>query len=749
MKSHVRKNHWLVLLALVLLLTPLVAYAAPDTSFDATVGSVFKFFSVLLTALQAVLWPILLLLGGLLNNDLLFSGGMETMLLNIWSAIRDFVNILFVLGLLFIAIYNILGLAKDEYSIPKILPSIAIALIAVNFSFLMCKVVLDVVNVTTTAIFAVPLAQESLAKYKEDPSQLPILQQKICGDITQIQSLDAQNMKNPFCTTDPAQGGKPASGSTPATVVLSQYAKDFFSTFNSRNAALVMAIELMGITDMNKLPVDNVKNISNLTINIIFSLIFFVIYATAFVALFVAMLVRVVVLWISIALMPLSFLGIAFTKIKTELGEDDPLTMFTTHAIMPVKVSIVLTIGMILITQLKNIVPGVTFSTNPASLNAITSNMSTIQSIIAGIASAAFIWIAAFKAMKGTKAQPAIDFIKSKVQSFGVSVAKLPLYAPVLPTKGGAMGLAALGPAFGGGLEQWESKQQQDIQRRFGDKEGAFKESLSKANTKQEAQKIIAERIAEGRTFSKEEKAAIAEAIEKKGIEIKVFPQAYGINNRKDLLSKLKEGTITDQALTELQNKNPETFALPEANKGESKNLVDAARAENRKGGVPLKPLEDKVKEMDARYTDLNNEKDPVKIAQLKAQVDKLAAEVKELAAARNEFSGFEPSTFVKDGQVTNRTQADSFRGAYQKLSTAMGDEKAAKEVLITRLAQKLNMKPDDQRITDLANSIISGSYNSAPAAPAAGNPPANTPPGNPPPATNPPAPGSPPPARP
>jgi hypothetical protein len=144
--------------------------------------------------------------------------------------------------------------------------------------------------------------------------------------------------------------------------------------------------------------------------------------------------VRVVVLWISIAISPLSFLGMAFESVKSKFGDDDPFfKLFMKHALVPLPVALILTVGMIMIAQLKQISPGAQFSTNPADLGALTSGMSTIQDLIAGLATAAFIWIAAFKAMSGTKADGFINPIKGAVEGFGKSLAKLPLYVPILP----------------------------------------------------------------------------------------------------------------------------------------------------------------------------------------------------------------------------------------------------------------------------------------------------------------------------
>lgn len=520
----------LVGLTVCLLLLPLTV-SAQSFDFDNTVNEIFKFFSLILTALQAVLWPVLILMGGLLGNDLLFSGGMNTMLLNIWTHIRDFVNIIFVLIMLFVAIYNISGLAGENYSISKVLPKIAIALIAVNFSFLMAKVVLDAVNIATTAIFAVPLARNALS-IDNNPARLDSLSKEFCEKIINLDKetgaeKDAKE-KNAFCEpkqaaaqTQPAGPNAPESTMGKAQYQLTEYGKQFFSSFNSRNVALIMAIELMEITKIDEIkttkgdtpvPLSKVESVKDLAINTIFSLIFFVIYATAFVALFITLLVRVVVLWATIALMPLSFLGMAFEKAKID-QKNDPLSVFLTHALVPVKVALALTIGTIMITQVKQSLPGAAYNTDATTLGAIVSNMSTLQEIMAGLATAAVVWMAAFWSMEGTKATPYVEKLKGYVENFGKGLAKLPLYAPILPIRTSKGTTEKVGLAFLGGAQTPMDKvfsQERDRYAKLNENKGEeYKGEIDKTRNKAELDRVMG-KISTDRSAYEQTREALA-----------------------------------------------------------------------------------------------------------------------------------------------------------------------------------------------------------------------------------------------
>ena len=108
--------------------------------------------------------------GSLLDNDLIFGGAMGERLLDIWVQIRNLVNIAFVLILLAIAVYNVLGIGEEGGGLPlafkTAIPKFVLALIAVNFSFLAVKVILDFTNVITGAVFALPT--NAITQEKQD-----------------------------------------------------------------------------------------------------------------------------------------------------------------------------------------------------------------------------------------------------------------------------------------------------------------------------------------------------------------------------------------------------------------------------------------------------------------------------------------------------------------------------------------------------------------------------------------------------
>lgn len=734
-----KNSSWLkpaiIVLLLLVMIMPVTAFAQnsvfDDINKAVTNSGLFDFLQIVLTVCQAFIWPVLILIGGLLNNDLLFSGGMLTILLNIWSAVRDFVNILFVLGLLAVAIANILGVNSDNFKIKAVLPKIVFALIAVNFSFLVCKVVLDVVNVGTTAIFAVPMASSSLTSRTDQ--DWTTFGQKVCGKLQALASKNPKAMEsNPFCQK--ASGSSGSDSSAGVNYELSQGGKDFFSKFNSRNVALVMAIDLMDITRIDSVKLNGVSDLKSLSINTLFSFIFLVIYGTAFIALFVALLVRLVVLWIAIALSPLSFLGLAFAPVKQQFGEDDPLFgLFKKHAFTPLPVALILTIGMIMISQLKFISPGGTFSTNPGDFGTIASGVSSVQDIIAGLATAAFIWIGAFKALSGTKADPFIKPIQGAVQRMGTSVAKLPLYAPIIPTgKGGKVGLAALGAAGGlNPVEKYIQSEQANIAKLTGDKSQQLATDLDKVKTKQDLNAFLGKMAGLDKAEYSRIQSKLGEKLASDKNLLAQLDRAAlskaGYSSPEAFAQALKEGKVEKEKFDQfvVDSKVPIDFNV--------KSDVDMA---NSRAGAALNgadkgtPYAAAAKELQDAAKQLKEAKTQPEVDAAKRKLDEATKKLDELDKKKTDFNAqikVDPKLVNGSNQIP---QADTakFKTQYDELAKVIGPV-AARKALESALAAS---GVDGKKAGAVADNIIKGNGYAAPAGPGPGGPGPGAPPASP-----------------
>lgn len=471
--------------------------AAAQTKTTATTSQVDKslrnsvaFMISLQKVMNKLLWPILVMIGGLLDNSILFGSGMEERLREIWIPIRNLVNILFVIALVGIALYNVLGIGDESgnYSIKSILPKIIVGIVAVNFSFLGIKVFLDAINVLTVSIFALPnQVDEGLAKLVDstDPRDEEKIQRfckamrgKSVGDKITTQNLQAEAetaiyrlvaQKYEKTLNPKAEGFEPIKRQdnsaamktkvydklTPAQkaqfdrelqvkkdgqicegLSLTPQGKIFLKRYNSRNAALAMALNMSNILFYEDIPLD-VNNIEKFAINTIFSLMLYIIYVASFIALFIVLLARLVVMWVAIALSPILLLGIAVPVVREKISAFGTITeQFMKNALAPVGIAISMTIGWIMLSALQAV--NQFDSDSSIYFNAANGipvvGLTTLQDLIVALGTVAVIWLAVFTAASETIAAPATDWLKGAVQKAGTWLGTTPLrHAPLFP----------------------------------------------------------------------------------------------------------------------------------------------------------------------------------------------------------------------------------------------------------------------------------------------------------------------------
>jgi len=444
-----------------------------------------------------ILIVILYWMGDLMDNTFILDGAMGMKLQAVWMVVRNLVNIFFAILLLGVAFANVIGYGGGEgnYSVKKFLPKLALALIAVNFTFLAAKVVLDVNNVLTTAVFAIPQNIVTMSQLEPAGGEFPL---KLYKKYTcTLDSNRLKKLKDKLPDTSipsakditPAVPGSPVSvttqdlsdGVTGVTVlgaaggdysyevpkkeglktlgfcvatVDSVNSGDFIDlsqpyAFNKKNFVWLMALRFQNIQLLNKLP-DMVNNFDAVMVNAGFSIFFAIIYAIAYVVLFIVLLARIAVLWVCIMLSPLVAIEIAFPSFKSIMGEKmDIKNMFLKHAFVPLKIAVPMAIGFVMLSQMQLVASGaslfkefkVNFETGGEFVRG-----GTFAQILYSLASAAVIWMGVFSAAEGVMGvDSVIKGIKSGAESVGKTVAKLPTYARVIPVgKGKATTFAGL-----------------------------------------------------------------------------------------------------------------------------------------------------------------------------------------------------------------------------------------------------------------------------------------------------------------
>jgi hypothetical protein len=399
-----------------------------------------------------------------LGTDLVFAGNMGKNLNAIWVISRNIVNVIFVLILLYLAVMQIFG-SDEKSDLKKILPKFAIMLIAVNFSWLGSKLIVDVANVATNVVFAIPNGVKGLVtlptaktmKCEISPNGEKIINDSCMpasiwwvGDATKTINMSAKDCENgskytttladgktiatygavkdgygkaykdTFSVTNDANGVANVNENVTQTDPTSPYYQTTtfcwndldIGKFDSSNAAYQLTysmarVQNLGISQSDSLP--------KLAIGTIFALFIKVVYLCAFAGLFIALVVRMAMLWILVAFSPFIVL-MMFSDIKIlekisggEIKKYLSLDAFTKWAFAPVQIAAIWTVGYIMITTGQTATSDIfarldsvgTVSGKVFQVSSIFMGMNSLQEMIWLIMTIGIIWMGTFSVLGG------------------------------------------------------------------------------------------------------------------------------------------------------------------------------------------------------------------------------------------------------------------------------------------------------------------------------------------------------------
>lgn len=439
-----RKRGHLVLIFALLLLYPDIASAAEtvgSTAKAAVENTMVTTVNLFIKVLNMILWPLLLIIGDLMSNDLIIGPGMEERLLSIWQQIRNLVNIAFVLVLLIMAFYNVSGFAKDgNFALKTGLPKLIIGLILVNFTFLGGKLVLDLSNMATSAVFSLPELAAGGTGAFDFNENITTLEENLCikgnkEDGTFFdKAVDGKNipaLTQMFCEQE---DGK-YSGQLSAV-----QKTRFFQSLNTNNIGLIIAVNMGHLEDL-KYADGAVTTISDLAINLLFSLAMFVVFAVSYIVLALVLVARIAILWIAMAFSPVIVLFYVVPELKAGAGKAGNVSeQVLTHILAPIKIGIVLTVGFMMLDAMYGTV-GSSFNSaiGKSSLSTISdgalliTGIADLQRLLIAITSIVVLWKAIFSAVDGTIAASMIEKVKGAVESTGSTALSYLKYTPLAP----------------------------------------------------------------------------------------------------------------------------------------------------------------------------------------------------------------------------------------------------------------------------------------------------------------------------
>ena len=338
-------------LLLAFLLFPEVAWAQSGGSNDA-----LKNFSEIAATLVHIITAAAMLLiqffPPLWGSELITGDQVTNMLRPMWIYIRNLTNITFVGIMLFLAFTNLVtsGKGVKDWNIKSKLGKVILGLVAINFSMLAIRVMVDVVHVGTVALLSIadPVIEargiNNVADYYSRTIDTETFEDCEAGSGGNCKSV-RELVNNTFCPSGPA--GESCLFQIKEIGAIQAQA-ELMNNPEKKNIMLAFGSFFMKLESLPLLSADT-GGLLDVLDSAIFSLIFGLAYLLALAAMMVVLLVRVVMMWVFIIFSPLLVTG----WVLGINGLDKLSDEFKKYLIVPVKAAGALAFGFVMISQLQ------------------------------------------------------------------------------------------------------------------------------------------------------------------------------------------------------------------------------------------------------------------------------------------------------------------------------------------------------------------------------------------------------------
>jgi hypothetical protein len=416
--------------------SPDVAFALTDGNDNETLKAFAQIFSVFVNIFTFLSLVFINYGGDLVGTDFLTAPEPMAAIRPMWVIIRNITNALFVLVLIFLAFSNLFSSFKGgdgNWTIKKQLPNVILALIAINFSLLGFKVVLDAVHVGAITIFAIP---DSTARAKGQAG----LQDALKNDVA-VNKDGVVSYEPFFVAINDLMCGK-GKWEDPVTEIRDKDTKvkgsaalpeDCLFAIDPQNAAdssskskaaqnlfIAFGIQFNRIQDMPSLTA-RLNDWGDVFTSVLFVSILSLAQVIALAAVFIALLVRMVVLWIAMVFSPLLIAGSIMGFGKGSGGKISE--MVVTSVVMPLKIAAAFAVSFLMIDAMVNLGGGPSGDFIRTGSSVSTFGASG-YGLLWSIATIVVFWKAAFWALEGSVAEGVINKIKGGAEGAGAFLAK-------------------------------------------------------------------------------------------------------------------------------------------------------------------------------------------------------------------------------------------------------------------------------------------------------------------------------------
>ncbi len=417
-----------LVLALVVgqFISPDVAFALSDGNDNETLKAFAQLFSIFVNIFTFLSLVFLNYGGDLVGTEFLTAPQPMAAIRPMWVIIRNLTNILFVLVLLFLAFSNLFSSfgENSNWTIKDKLPKVILALIAINFSLLGFKVILDAVHVGTITIFAIP---DSTLNDKNKENLAAMLEANVAvtedGTVSYIPFYEAIN--NLMCGKktdwDDENGG--VKDSLPEDCLFAVDPSEVRGMQSKSKAAqnlfLAFGIQFQKLQNLPTFAA-RLNDWSDVFTSVLFVSILSLAQVVALAAVFIALIIRVVVLWIAMVFSPIL---IAASIMGFGQGEGGEISkMITTSIVMPLKIAAAFAVSFLMMDAMMEMGgPSGDFIKTGASVSVFGA---TGYGLLWSIATIVVFWKAAFWALKGGVGDDFIQQIRGGAEKAGAFVAR-------------------------------------------------------------------------------------------------------------------------------------------------------------------------------------------------------------------------------------------------------------------------------------------------------------------------------------
>ncbi len=280
-----------------------------------------------------------------------------------WMFIRNFVNLVMVLVLLFIVFANLVtaggeiggGKLKD-WTIKEKLPKLIFTLVAVNFTIMGIKLLADAVYVGTVALFSIG-DQAVIARGGESIEDMYSMMVdtktfKVCegggggGNCKPVRKI----INDVYCPSGDAKKDPclfKMRDSINVGQLLDPAKKNIMVAFGH----YVMHLEMLPVVAAQ-------KDFMSVLDNAIFSLVMAVAYVLAMIASFIVLLVRVIMIWVFILLSPILLASLVMGVASEDLGKILKIVM--AYMVVPMKIAAAFAFSFVMVSVVETIQPSPT-----------------------------------------------------------------------------------------------------------------------------------------------------------------------------------------------------------------------------------------------------------------------------------------------------------------------------------------------------------------------------------------------------